>query len=267
MNKREYKTTIHTIQNRYRSLKLTFEQAEQVHLFDQQTSHSREDDYFSVWEEMDFQMDTFRSILTSEQWGIYEPDWQEQIAYYVNTLIESDQNHTKEIAYYHDVLAYLNQTFVPNLRHWGINQWAWIEPSLQPKIEYLRAEAKLLWLKKKKNIYIYHYRHYRQYQPLRLQAALLQHQMIALQPVLPFDTTEEPIKLMVQFVKKNLPMHSMSQLGYSDLWEAHLAHMEQLGEQHYGKRSSRQGWHIQVTRDTEDSKVDFLMSLLLLDSQ
>ncbi|MDJ1478863.1 hypothetical protein QNI16_00120 [Cytophagaceae bacterium YF14B1] len=66
MNKREYKGIIHSVQDRYNSLKLTFEQAERVYLFEQ-AKDPHKDEYFSFWEEMDFQMDTSRGILTKQQ--------------------------------------------------------------------------------------------------------------------------------------------------------------------------------------------------------
>jgi hypothetical protein len=266
MNKREYKAEIRCVQDRHDSLKLTFGQAEQVYLFEQERDRHAEE-YFSFWEEMDFQMDVFRNILTAEQWTVYEPGWQEHIAFHIQTLIEGDQQALKQIAYCQAILDYYQQDFIPEVKRSGLWSRVRDESSLQPKADYLRAETTLFWQKRKKSILIHHYRHSRQYQPLSLQKALLKHQIHTLLPMVPVENIDEPTNAATRFVSDRLPIWYFKLPAYAKLWEDHLLRMQQLREQHFGKPSDRQGWHVTISTDPEKQQADFLMSLLLMNNQ
>jgi hypothetical protein len=58
---------------------LTSEQAEQINKFEQDKYTHSEKHYFSAWEEWDYELSTFRQILTTNQLKAYEEEMTENI--------------------------------------------------------------------------------------------------------------------------------------------------------------------------------------------
>ncbi|MDJ1478864.1 hypothetical protein QNI16_00125 [Cytophagaceae bacterium YF14B1] len=132
-----------------------------------------------------------------------------------------------------------------------------LQPDIELKVDYLRAENKLFWQKQRKSILLHHYRHSRQYQPICLQAELLKHQTHKLLPLLPTEQMDEFTKATTQFVRDRLPTWYFKLTEYATVWENYVSSMQQIMERHFGKRSERQGWFVNVSPDLEKQKEDF----------
>jgi len=106
MTSDEYQWHIKLVQDRYNHLRLTFQQAEQVYKFELEKNNYSDKHYFSVWEEWDFDLFTFRQILNEDQLSKYETFLKENINRYEQSLIESDAERSNEISYHEQLINF-----------------------------------------------------------------------------------------------------------------------------------------------------------------
>ena len=258
---------INLVKDRYHRLDLTFEQAEKIYQFEQERDIHSEKHYFSSWEEFDYELSTFRQILTTEQLKIYEKETADKTKQHEQNLMDEDIETTKEIAYVQELLAYYENEFLPDLYNDTIIS---IYPKLQvsTKIDFLKSEYKQYLNDTKKAILTSHFRHYRLFKPKTIQAALLRHRLSYLLPdYRSFKfSADDPTKAVINYVNariKKFPDQTEELLRkkFSGL----SAFNEGMSKKYYGEPK---GYRIIIGPPSEEEEREGrVMSLLLLDRQ
>ncbi len=179
MNPEVYQWEVNIVKDRYYSLDLSFEQAEQVYRFEKERDIYVEDysegHHFSHWEEQDYALDNFTRILSADQLILYKKDMEESNRRYVEELVGGDERHRKSVEYFRALAGYYKDVYIP----------AWFRDSAQAymvpftgrdKIKYLRAEYHRYFDTEKKKLLVHHYRQRRLFCPQLLQLTLWKHE-------------------------------------------------------------------------------------------
>ena len=66
MTPEEYQWHINSVKDRNHALNLTFEQTEQVYKYERDKHTYSEKHYFSVWEELDYELTSFKKTLNEK---------------------------------------------------------------------------------------------------------------------------------------------------------------------------------------------------------
>lgn len=266
MTEKEYQWHINLVKQRYPALNLTFEQAEQVYRYEQETRTYSLKHSFSVWEEWDYELTTFRQILDTDQIRIYENNLAESVKSYENDLVEQDSERTNKIEYYNEILNYYENIFLPDFfKDPFLSSFIWLNPD-KAKIEFLRAEYKSFLNDTKKAILTNHFRYYRSFKPNELKESLLQHKLCYLWPnYLSFKYSMDEATKAVDFYIKN----KIKQ--FPETTEAlvtnRLAGLKTFNESNFKKyHQETKGWHFVIGQLTsEEEREHRVMTLLLLD--
>jgi hypothetical protein len=115
MDAKEYRWHVNITKQLYPSLKLTFEQAEQLYLMEQVTKETPRYTYFTDWERLDFELATMRRILSAEQLALYLPDHTEAVAQHVAQIQAQNSSASATLAYHQEVLQFYRSTVLPML--------------------------------------------------------------------------------------------------------------------------------------------------------
>ena len=257
---------INFIKDRYHWLNLTFEQAEQLYPFERDRYKHSDKRYFSDWETYDYELSTFRQILTADQLKIYEEELAEKIKVHEQNLIDEDSKRDNEIAYTHEILAYYENEFLPELYQ---DTYTFTYQKIGPaptKIQYLKSEYKQYLHDSKAEILINHFRNYRLFKPKALEAALLRHKIFYLWPYYRHFkfSADDATKSVINHVKSSISRFpDQTEELLQKKMTALIAFKEKLHEKYYGER---QGWHLSVGQSTEEEQnEERILTLLLLD--
>lgn len=268
MTPEEYNWHISLVKDRYHTLNLSFEQAEQVHRYEQEKNTFSDKHFFSVWEEWDYELTTFREILNEEQTKLYEEHLHASIKRYEQSQIEHDVERTNEISYYEELIRFYEENFLPDLFKDRFIRFDWLL-SDKSKIEYLRNEYKRFLNDTKKEILTSHFRHNRTFKPNELKLSLLRHKLCYIFPDYGYfkHGMDEPTRAVVDYLKikvRHLPEETEHLLTrkYKELKEFSDSNFKK----HYGE--IKDGWHV-VARELSDEEVKEhrSMSLLLFDQE
>jgi len=172
MTPEEYQWYVNLVRDRNQYLNLTFEQAERVYKYEQDKDTYSEKHFFSVWEEWDYELTTFREILHDDQLKNYETFLRENIQRYEQSLIEQDGEKANEIAHNEELINFYETQFLPDFFKDPFLRFCWLSID-RAKIEYLRKEYKRFLNDTKKSILTSHFRHNRTFKPNELKASLL----------------------------------------------------------------------------------------------
>lgn len=268
MTPEDYQWSVKLVQDRYRNLNLTYEQAEQVYKYELDRDTFSETAFFSAWEAWDHEITAFREILNNEQLKTYETILKENIQRHEQSLVEKDKEKTNVIAYNQELVNFYETQFLPDFfKDPMLLRLSWTS-SDRAKVSYLRTEYKLFLDNTKKAILTNHFRHYRAFKPNELKASLLRHKLSYILPdYISFkQQMDEPTKAVVQYLKIKLPYlpceaEKMLTRKLSEL----KAFNEANSKKFYGEISS---WHVAARQLTaEEQREDHFMTLVLLDNK
>jgi hypothetical protein len=184
MNQKEYRWQVNILKQIYPTLKLSFEQAEQLYLMEQQTKDLPRGKYLTDWERLDFELATMRRILSAEQLASYLPDHEEAVALYTAHVESLNKSAATEMAYTREVLQFYRETVLPTL---------YADPQLAQAIrlsqirlvdreQFVWQECDQLLRQQWATAVMQHYRNYRTLAEPKLEAQRLQHELQLLWP-------------------------------------------------------------------------------------
>jgi hypothetical protein len=255
------------VQERYKDLDLTGEQAAQIYRYEQDKNTYSEKHYFSPWEEWDYELTTFREILNRDQLAIYEAFIRENMQNHERSLIEQDKEKSNDMAFHKALISFYETQFLPGLYKEPFLYFGWLYTD-RTKVEYLRSEYRRFLHDSKKAILTSHFRHHRTFKPNTLKLLLLAHQLTCILPDYSSfkRQMDEPTKAIAQYLKaklRYLPDNTEELVArkFSELKAFHKTNFQK----HYGEAG---GWHVAAEQLTkEDETEQHMMTLLLLDKE
>lgn len=267
MTPEEYQWYINLVRDRYQYLNLTYEQAEKVYKYEQDKDTYSEKHFFSVWEEWDYELTTFREILNDDQFKNYETFLKENIQRYEQSLIEQDNEKANKIAYHEELINFYETHFLPDFFKDPFLHFGWLSTD-RAKIEYLRTEYKRFLNDTKKGILTSHFRHNRTFKTNELKASLLRHR---LSYILPDYTSfkhqmDEPTKAVAHYLNTKLRYLPDTT---EELLTRKFKELKQFNDTNFKKYYGEiRGWHVIMGQLTdEEEKEHRTMTLLLLDKE
>ncbi|WP_026897852.1 hypothetical protein [Daejeonella oryzae] len=271
MTQEDYQWHINLVKDRNHDLNLTFEQAEQIYKIEEDKSIYSEKQYFSAWEEMDYELSTFKKILNPKQFATFEINMKEIVENYQQSLIEQDTEKLIEIEFNKATIKYYEEQFLPGFfKEPLLYTFHWLSAD-KAKIEFLKAEYKKFLDDSRKRILIEHFRHYRTFKPNELEASLLQHKLSYLWPdYLSFKAVmDEPTKVITEYLKQKFKyvIEKYDEFIAKKLEELIVFNKENSDKYH---DDSHGGWHTIVigqTNTEEEEKEYRAMCVLLLDRE
>jgi hypothetical protein len=239
MNQKEYRWQVNILKQIYPTLKLSFEQAEQLYLMEQQTQDLPLGKSLTDWERHDFELATMRRILSAEQLASYLPDHEKAVAQHIAHVESFNKSAATKMAYTRDVLQFYRETVLPTLytdpqvaqaihlsriRLVGREQFVWQECD-----QLLRQQ----WAKTVQH----HYHHYRTLAEPQLEAQRLQHELQLLWPSYRMikHSLYKPAHLILKAAMKEAAPWLQDLLPQLATWQREWgAHFQQRFEHHYG---------------------------------
>lgn len=247
-------------------LDLNFEQAEKVYKYEQIKDTYSDKHYFSVWEEWDYELTTFKEILDPDQLNKYEQFLNENTKRYIQHLMEDDTNVTNQILYHQELLSFYEDQFLPDFFRSPVILFGLLL-KVKSKKEYLKAEYKRFLNENRTEIITHHFRHYRTYMPNTLKLSLLRHKLSC---VLPDYRSfqhhmDEPTRAVADYLIsrfQHLPEET-EQLHLKKYVEL-KAFSDNNFKKYFGEMND--GWHVGIGQlSDQEEKVQRVMTLLLLD--
>lgn len=258
---------INLIQERYKSLELSPAQAGQIFLHEQEKETSSEKHFFSIWEELDYDLTVFTSILNADQLKIYQEERKSTLQFHENSLMELDHENLKDIRYYEDILTFYETRLLPDLFNDPLILKFDLLFKVQPKIDFLKAEYKKFLFERKREILIDHFRHNRTYKPIELKKSILEHQLWSVWPnYLAFKyAMDEPTRHVADFMSQKIKLSGRSAELMKKKFDELKAFLDEVGKKHY---PDFQGLHIALgPLLPEEEKENEIMTLVLLDRE
>ncbi|GAB3901144.1 hypothetical protein GCM10028803_25290 [Larkinella knui] len=266
---KEYSRLIKLVQGRYKALHaltLTRGQAECIYKYEADKNLESKDKDFLQWEEYDFEWATYKDILTSDQFEMYEADLKTRLRNYESALVEEDNRKFHEIEYNQSLLTILEEKILPDC----LNQAAAVKLTglfqETTKIDFLKAEYKRYLNATKKMLLVDHFRFARTCMPNLLKITLLQHKLDYIWPnYFQFNQwMDEPTRATATYLRQKL--YYIQDKIYDHV-KTKFAELTTLNEENYRRHwGDRNGPQVTFGPSTpEDRRDHLLMSLLLLD--
>lgn len=260
---------INLVQQRYAAYNLSYEQAEQVFRYEQDKSAHSEEHFFSTWEELDFELATFKELLTGEALALFLSHHQAQVEEIERQMREEDNSERQfmQLEYAGEILKYYKEVFVPSLwKNEDISTFRAYMFTDRAKVTYLKAEYKRYLEASKKGILVSAYRHNKTLRPNQLKQLLLIHSRAYIWPAYEtfYQKTDVPTKSLADFLSKKLARRTahLDEFIKHSIAESNLVFKE-LCKQYFG---DPRGWHVvSATLPEEEEIGNFRMNLLLLD--
>jgi hypothetical protein len=269
MTPEDYQWRIDLVKARHNGLNLTFGQAEQIYMFEEDAGIYSDKYHFSAWEQWDYELSAFGKILNPEQFVIFGKHIQDAVENYQQSLIEQDKEDLKEIEFHKQTIKYYEEEFLPDFfKDPLISTFSWLS-SDSAKIEFLKAEYKKFLNDAKMRILTDHFRQNRTFKPNGLEVSLLQHKVSYLWPnYYAFrEQMDEPTKTIAAYLKQKLRSF---QEQYDEFTESKLKALKVFNKENFDKyHDGGRGWHVVITspNNPEEEKEYRVMCLLLLDRE
>lgn len=268
MTTEEHQWNIAIVKDRYHSLQLTFEQAEQVYKFEQDKGVYSADHSFSFWEERDYDYSMFKKVLNPEQLVIFEEWRNNTLESYQRSLVEQDQRNLIEIERHQQLFNYYNEQLLPTFFDNAVIMAFPMFSKDKMKIDFLKAEYKQFLNEQKKRILVSHFRDNRIFAPNQLKASMLRHNLDYLWPEYDHfkSLMDEPTKSIAYYLTNQF-RHYFNE--YKDIVEKQFKALEVFQREnyslHYG--TTKDGWRREIVIETnlEEQREYTTMCLLLLD--
>lgn len=268
MPPKELPWEIKLVQDRYRWLKISREQAKMIFKYEAEKTTFPSEHYFSVWEELDYERTFFQGLLSPQQFENYSREYERQVEFAVQGLVESDHKAENEILYDQKLLHFYRHQLLPAFTHKSFLVFTVSLRQQRAKIDYLKSEHKLFLLSQKAEALKNHFRHYRTYQPNGLKATLLRHELLCVWPdyALFKVKAEEPLLTVVRhmetWVHRLTPALSKE---VDRIMKQLSSYQDKLYKKYYGEPK---GWTFTLqggSVDEERTKV--LLNWMLADSE
>lgn len=209
MTPSEYSWYREVMENNYRIPDLTDDQVDKVLQYEKEKAHFPSDQFFSLWEEAEYERYVFKRFLTDEQWKVYNTRVEQNIQFNEKSFIDRDGDILTEIKHQEERLRFYKEQFVPGIfmdHSISINI---ISLKEQNKINYLKDEYNRYLNNNKMKILINHFRYYRGLQPNQLKLSLIIHKISCLWPdYKSFEAhMDEPTKTIAGFIKEMIKIN------------------------------------------------------------
>lgn len=255
---------------RYNVSDLTIEQATRIEEFEKFKEPYSIKYSLSEWEEWDFDFSTLREILSPKQLKTYEKKHRERLAKNEQSLRENDQQYKKHISFQQELLDYYEKELLPPIYKDHL-----LGPLLgmhtdKSKINFLRSEYQAFLVDRKGEILSTHFRHYRTFQPLRLEWLLLQLKRDHLVPnYQDFEySMDEPTRAVASYLKDTITFFPEPLGGLIKSQFDKLNQFSKKISKKYFKPTTK-GWHVTIANrlTEEEAKKHLIMTVILLDSK
>ncbi|HEY4063705.1 MAG TPA: hypothetical protein VGM30_17475 [Puia sp.] len=259
------------VQRRYDHLQLTYEQAEQVFLYEQESEAPiRGALSFTFWEEREYEWDRMKAILTPEQLPLYERDRQQSIDAYEASLRKMDAAEWPvEIAIFEEMIAWYGETFIPGFRREALQVPILLFVETE-KIVYLRAEYKKFLQRTRRDALVNHYRQSRSFQPNALRLALLRQHLLELWPDFArwYREADGPTQTVAAFVLERYQGYCRQGSAFFQEKEEAARHQwANIRTRHTGEATIR-GWHVPASLQPAWSVEELgMMALVLMEAK
>lgn len=206
MEKSEYQLDVESIQHTYHYLDLTFEQAEEILKYEAIRKGSFSKHMMSVWEEWDYELLIFDSILNEDQKIRFEDLRKELYARYAKIYTTQDEAIARWTDFHRATIDYLKNSLIPSL-------WKQPSPVFPPafheeriKIDYLKASYKAFLHERGREAIVQHVRFSKTFAPNRWKQTLLAHHAKCLLPdYWSFECAmDAPTRSVAQYLKDRL---------------------------------------------------------------
>lgn len=239
MDAKEYRWHVSIMKQVYPDLKLTFEQAEQLHLMEQVTKETPERQYFTDWERLDFELATMRRILSAEQLAAYLLNHAEAVAQHVAHIQAQNKSAPADLAYAQEVLQFYRETVLPTLH---------ADPQLKRamslsvlrrtnRLPFVWQECDQLLRQQWAKTVMKHYHYYRDLAEPKLAVQRVEHELETLWPNyrLLKKSLYKPARLILQAAMREADYWLEELLPQLRAWQQDWAiHLRQRWEHHHG---------------------------------
>lgn len=253
------------IQQRFRKFNLTDEQARRVYYHEEEKALFESKLLFSSWEEADYDLHFFSSLLTREQFHVYEQQSKQKILQQENSLAAQDGAKQNEIAYYLELVNYYKTNLVPTLLKPSVFPFFGLLNLERAKVDYLKSAYKKFIQHTRKDLLVQHFRNYRLFMPNQLKVSLLSHSLYFYLPDYSSfrSETDVPTKSMAQYFEDKLRRID------KESWQTIKRISDQLEIFTNSIRSNyfeeTGGWHVEIRISEDELMLNSLMSVLLID--
>lgn len=264
MDEDEYIWTINLIKDRYQHLQLSFEQAEQVHEYEEMLRQQSGGNFFSAWEEFDFTQDSFQKILNEKQFKSFIKQHKKNMQLYEERLIESDAGLLNSIEYHKALIDFYKTKHIPDFYEEKFLFAHIILSEHLAKISFIKQEYKIFLDSEKIKQISSHYRHNRLFKPNELQVSMLRHQLLEIVPnYLYFKAiADKPIQTTAEFLIEKFCAIPGRHMKFFERKEKELEVFSKKMRQKYF--SDIKGWHTTIQDTYEPISDRQIMQLILL---
>ena len=263
-----YKWHIQLVLARHEWLDLTFEQAEVIYKYEQEKENRSEKYFLSYWEECDFNLITYKEILTPTQFNIYESGLKNQIVFYEESLKVNDvkPERINELGYYTEMFKFNYEHLFSELINAPVEKLFEETTYDIQKIKYLKKVYRVFLNDTRKRLIVDHLRCNRIFSPNELKISLLKHSISYLWP----DYIS--FKKEMDSETKNIALNLESQmLSISDQVYNFIKHkleaLKKFNEANFKKYYANVKFDYSVSSSETDveMKINLLMSFMLID--
>lgn len=267
MSPEEYDWHVKLVQERYGSLKVSYEQAEKIMDFENPNTKYSLKHSFSSWEEWEYEYYIFKKILKPKQFSIYKKEYDSRIKNLEKSYKKGDAIYKDQVEYQQAILEFSRTTFWPDL-YKDLFLFRLMEADhLKLQRDYLKAVYKEYLKDLKIQLLSYHFREYKQTQPTHLKLTMLRFESSHLWPdYFSFEhTLDEPTKSIANILAN-------MKIKFPDETESLIAKkiadqqifVEALNKKYFKNRG---GWTINIADDWDEfeKRKHIIMPLLLAD--
>lgn len=245
-------------------LALTFAQAKFLH--EQEAEDGGEYARFSVWEQLDYEYEMYRRVLTESQFELFEAGWARKREQVIERIKKSDEEQAAAaFDYYQPIYDYLRDHFWNEVRALPLHESyllaGWKD---EAKWYFLRSEYRIWESRRRSEQVTEHFRQYSRFSPLCLQAT---ERKIEVERLLPphsvfYAQADEATKGIYHHLKKQCEARAGG--GHQEL-RAIISRYEDFLTENRGQRQIP-GWHVAPAPDTRSEAekwADWIMCLFL----
>jgi hypothetical protein len=209
MTSSEYSWYREVMENNYRIPYLTDDQVDKILQYEKEKAHFPSDQFFSLWEEAEYERYVFKPFLTDEQWKVYNTRVDQNIQFNEKSFIDRDGDLLPEIKRQEERLRFYEDLFVPGISSDPKILINIISLKEQSKINYLKDEYYRYLNSNKAKILVDHFRYYRGLQPNQLKLSLILHKISCVWPdYTSFENhMDKPTKSIAGFIKEMIKIN------------------------------------------------------------
>lgn len=265
MTPEEYQWYIKVVQDRHHEYRLSFEQAEKIYSFEKEKEFYSREYLFSVWEEYDYALDTYKQVLTEKQFKKFSKWQEENIKQQEQYLADCDKDDIKYVDYYTALIDFYEQKLVPDFFSEKFLIDSFILSQYDSKISFLKKEYKSFLDNEKVGHISSHYRHNKRFRPNGLKSTLLSHKLNAIVPEYSFFKTkmDEPTKSTAQFLLTKFEfILERHEEFFKRIAAESVPLIDAMRKKYIGEQ---RGWHVTITSTELRDKENKIMQLVLMD--